>query len=74
MTTEECRAELIEAVEQHEREFEVAVAQLKGAVQRPFGLVTRVREHLGTHPLSWMLSALLVGVWLGARHGAQEDP
>lgn len=73
MTTEEQRAELLEQAERHERELARAVEDLKGAVRRPFAVATRMREQLGAHPLPWMLSALLIGVWLGSRRGGQED-
>ncbi|HSP98126.1 MAG TPA: hypothetical protein VL049_12925 [Candidatus Dormibacteraeota bacterium] len=71
MTTEERRAELLDAVARHERELDSAVADLKDAVRRP--LVTRVRGQIGDHPLPWILSALLIGCWLGSGGKRQED-
>ena len=65
MTTEERRAELIDSVARHEQELEHAVEDLKEAVSRP--LVTRVRGQIIDHPLPWILSAVLVGCWLGSR-------
>lgn len=73
MTTEDQRAELVAQTERHERELERAVADLKGAVRRPFAVATRVREQVDAHPLPWMLSALLVGIWLGSRGRRKED-
>ena len=71
MTTEERRAELLDAVARHERELDRAVADLKDAVRRP--LVARVRGQISDHPLPWILSALLVGCWLGSGGRRQED-
>jgi hypothetical protein len=71
MTTEERRAELLDSVARHERELDRAVADLKDAVRRP--LVTRVRVQISDHPLPWILSALLIGCWLGSGGKRQED-
>jgi hypothetical protein len=71
MTTEERRAELLDAVARHEHDLDRAVADLKDAVRRP--LVTRVRGQISDHPLPWILSALLVGCWLGSGGKRQED-
>lgn len=70
MTTEERRTELLHAVAQHERELDRAVSDLKEAVRRP--LVTRVRGRIVEHPLPWILSALLIGCWIGSS-GRRED-
>lgn len=72
MTTEERKAELLDAVARHERDLDRAVADLKDAVRRP--LVTRVRGQISDHPLPWILSALLVGCWLGSGGQRQEEP
>ncbi len=72
MTTEERRAELLDSVARHERELDRAVEDLKDAVRRP--LVTRVRGQIVEHPLPWILSAVLIGCWLGSRgHRRWED-
>jgi hypothetical protein len=71
MTTEERRAELLDAVARHERELDRAVADLKEAVRRP--LATRVRGQIGAHPLPWFATALLLGCWLGSRRDDRSE-
>ena len=57
------REVLVQSVTAHERELEVALADVRGAVQRTLA----VGEHVAKHPLPWLVSGLLAGVWLGHR-------
>ncbi len=73
MTADEQRAQLLERARRHERQLQSAVADLNGAVRRPFELPDRLRERVGANPLPWTISALLIGFWLGSRRGEQEE-
>ena len=62
------RQELLEQAARHEQELERALGDLKHAVKRPFALGERVAQH----PLPWLMGALLIGLWLGARNHHHE--
>ena len=72
MTDVERRHELVESVERHEQELEVALADLKQAVRRPFALANDVRDKITAQPLPWILSSVLLGLWLGTRGGSSN--
>jgi hypothetical protein len=59
------RQEMLSAAGRDTEALESALADLRRAVQRPFTIGTRVREHIGAHPVSWIAAALLAGIWLG---------
>ena len=59
----ERRDELVKSVERNENELRQAVSDLKEAVSRPLQIVEQVTRE----PLPWILSGILIGVWLGAR-------
>ncbi len=57
------RGALIASVQSHQRELEVAMGDLRRALHRPFA----VGEQMSEHPLPWLISGLLVGIWFGSR-------
>lgn len=65
---EQQRETLREQVEQEEAELRRAVEDLKEAVSRPLRIVQRLQEN----PMPWVLSAVLVGLWLGSSHGREH--
>lgn len=67
MNVEAERRELIASVESHERELELALGDLRRALQRPFEVGDRLGEQLGQHPLPWLAAGVLVGIWLARR-------
>lgn len=67
MNDVQVREAIVSSLERHEEELEQALDELKQAVQRPFAIGDRVAEHIGEHPLSWLVGALLIGLWLGSR-------
>lgn len=72
MTGEEQRRELLAQAYRHERELQQAVSELRGAVQRPLQVATRLRAQLDGR-LPWMIGGLLLGIWLGSRRNGQEE-
>ncbi|MDX2165781.1 MAG: hypothetical protein SF182_01910 [Deltaproteobacteria bacterium] len=67
MNGEAERRELIASVESHERELELALRDLRRALQRPFAVGERIGAELSDHPLPWLAAGLLAGIWLGRR-------
>lgn len=67
MTDGDRREVLVQSVERDEAELERALADLKRAVRRPFALADQVGERIGENPVPWIVSSLLVGLWLGSR-------
>ena len=59
----EQREGLLQGIEHDEEEVRVAVHELTGAA----GSVLDVSAHIKTFPLTWVIGAFLVGVWLGSR-------
>lgn len=57
------RRELAMVVEHDRQELELALAQLKLAARRRFGL----GEQVARHPWQFVLSGALLGYWLGSR-------
>jgi len=67
MSADAQRHELIAGVESHERELEQALDDLRRALHRPFAVGDHLGEHVSEHPLPWLVSSLLAGLWLGSR-------
>ena len=61
----EQRDELLESIERDQEELRAAVHALTGAARETFDL----GEHIKERPWTWMLGALLFGLWLGSRGG-----
>ena len=61
----ERRDELVKSVERSEQELRRAVDDLTHAVSRPLHVI----EQATRQPLPWIISGILIGVWLGARDG-----
>jgi hypothetical protein len=61
------REALVTSVARHEEELEQALDELKEAVQRPFALGDHLAQHIGQHPIPWLVGAVVVGLWLGSR-------
>ena len=59
----EQREELLQGIERDEAEVRVAMHQLTGAA----GSALNVSAHIKRFPLTWAISAFLVGVWFGSR-------
>jgi len=57
------REDLLQSIERDEEEVRVAVQQLADVA----GSKLDVGERIKAFPLTWVLGALLVGVWLGSR-------
>jgi hypothetical protein len=67
MTAIEQRQALVASATHHEQEVQRALADLKSAVHEKLTLAEHLRTHIATHPGSWLVSGLLVGMWLGRR-------
>ncbi|MEO8603696.1 MAG: hypothetical protein ABI629_14075 [bacterium] len=68
MTAVEVRREEILAVaEQHELELQEALNDVRLVVKRPFEVGEHLKTYVGAHPLPWLATALLLGVWFGSR-------
>jgi hypothetical protein len=74
MTDIERREALLESVERHEAELGQALDEFKEAVRRPFQVADHVRDHIGARPLPWLLSSMLIGVWLGSQGNGNSHP
>ena len=61
------RQQLLASAERDERELERALGDVRRAVQRPFAIGSRVRAHIGAHPVPWLAAGLCLGLWLGSR-------
>ena len=60
------REELLQGIEQDEKDVRAAVHELTDAA----GSKVDVSEHIRRFPLTWAIGAFLIGAWLGSR-GAQ---
>lgn len=67
MSAEVRREQLLAVAEQHEAELQQALRDVRLAVKRPFEIAEQVKNQVVDHPVPWLMSALLVGVWLGNR-------
>lgn len=67
MTAMEERQALVVAATQHRQEVQRALADLKNAVQDSFAVGDQLWKHIGQHPLPWLVTGLLAGLWLGSR-------
>lgn len=67
MTDIERRQALVDSVERHEQELALALNDFKEAVRRPFAMVDEVGDRIAGRPLPWLLSSMLIGLWLGTR-------
>ena len=72
MTDVERRDELLESVDRHEAELEDALNDFKQAVRRPFAVMDQVGDRIAGRPLPWLLSSMLIGLWLGSRGGSSN--
>jgi len=59
----EQREELLQSIERDQEEVRDAVQELAGAAR----FTLDVAERIKAFPLTWMLGAVLVGIWLGSR-------
>ena len=59
----EQREDLLQGIERDSEEVRVAVHELTGAARSTLN----VSEHIKQFPLTWVIGAFLVGVWLGSR-------
>jgi hypothetical protein len=62
VTIEERREQLVAEAEESERELKDALESLRRAAQR-----LHPAEQIQRHPLPWMFTGVLVGIWLGSR-------
>lgn len=62
----EQREELLLSIERDENEVRAAVQQLTDAA----GAKLDARAYIRNLPLTWVLGAFLVGVWLGSRRSS----
>jgi hypothetical protein len=63
MGAPEERAALQQSLEEHRRELQTAVEQLKEAARS----WTDPREPIRERPVPWLLGGLALGIWLGWR-------
>jgi len=56
------RQELLRSIEHNRAEMRRAVDDLRGAARK-----LSPRDRIVSHPMPWILGALLLGVWLGNR-------
>lgn len=64
----EQRDNLLQSIERDQQEVRLAVQELTGAAQSSLD----VRERIKEFPLTWVVGALLVGMWLGSGDGRAE--
>ena len=64
----EQREDLLQSIERCQKEVNVAMHELTGAA----GSKLDVSAHIKQFPLTWVIGAFLVGIWLGSR-GASVD-
>jgi hypothetical protein len=74
MTDVERRQALLESVDRHQAELGQALDDFKDAVRRPFQVADHVRDRIGEHPLPWLLSSILIGLWLGSQRNGNSHP
>jgi hypothetical protein len=67
MSDMQTRRQLLASAQRHEQEMQLALGDLKRAVQRPFAIGEQVGAQIGGHPLPWLAACVLVGLWLGSR-------
>jgi hypothetical protein len=61
------REHLLAVAQQHDVELQHALLDLRDAVKRPFDVAEHLKTQVSDHPVPWLVSALLIGVWLGSR-------
>lgn len=66
----EQREELLEGIERDQEEVRAAVHELTGAARSTLNM----SEHIKQFPLTWVIGAFLVGVWLGSRGAPPHVP
>lgn len=66
----EQREELLQSIERDQEAVRGAVQELAGAAQFKLG----VGERIKAFPLTWVIGAVLVGVWLGSRGAPDAVP
>jgi hypothetical protein len=66
----EQREELLQSIERDQEEVRDAVQELAGAAR----LKLDVGERIRAFPLTWMIGAVLVGMWLGSRGARVAEP
>ena len=64
----EQREHLTQSIERCQKEVNVAMHELTGAA----GSKLDVSAHIKQFPLTWVIGAFLVGIWLGS-HGTRVD-
>jgi hypothetical protein len=57
------REDLLQSIERDQEEVRVAVQELAGAARSQLD----VGERIKAFPLTWVIGAVLVGLWLGSR-------
>lgn len=62
-TYTEQRDHLLQSIERDEEQVRVAMHELAGAARFKLDLGERIKQF----PLTWVISACLVGAWLGSR-------
>jgi len=62
-TYTEQRDHLVQSIERDDEKIRVAMHELAGAARFKLGLGERIKRF----PLTWVISACLVGAWLGSR-------
>jgi hypothetical protein len=66
----EQREELLQSIERDQEEVRGAVQELAGAARLKLDIAERIKAF----PLTWMLGAVLVGMWLGSRGASVTLP
>ncbi len=62
------REELRQSVERDQRQLQQALQELREAVTHPLG----IDRQISRHPLPWIFSGFLIGLWFGSRRDSTE--
>jgi len=66
----EQRENLLQGIERDQEEVRVAVQELTGAARSKLTVTAHIRKY----PLTWVIGAFVVGVWLGSRGAPAHVP
>lgn len=67
-TFAEQREHLLQSIDDYQKEVGIAVHEFTDAAESKLD----VRAHIRQFPLTWVIGAALVGIWLGS-HGIRVD-
>ena len=62
------REDLLQSVERDQRQLQQALQELREAVAHPLG----IDRQISRHPLPWIFSGFLIGLWFGSRRESTE--